>query len=231
MQAPHVAIEPSILYFGTPVVLISTLNEDGTANLAPMSSAWWLGWRCVLGLGSVSKTPQNLIRTGECVLNLPSIEQAVAVNRLARLTGTEIVPEVKQKLGYTYEPQKFEIAGLTPVASETVRAPRALECPVQMEAVLSARHDMMQDDPNVEGFFASYEVRITRVHVHPSILLEGHENRVDSNKWKPLIMSFQKLYGLADSEALPSRLAQIDEFIYRMPDVDRAREAKLELVD
>lgn len=57
----------------------------------------------MLGLGSVSKTPQNLIGTGECVLNLPSIEQAVAVNRLARLTGTEIVPEVKQKLGYTYE--------------------------------------------------------------------------------------------------------------------------------
>ncbi|MGI8308307.1 hypothetical protein [Saccharopolyspora hattusasensis] len=33
-------IAPSILYFGTPVVLLSTENSDGTANLAPMSSAW-----------------------------------------------------------------------------------------------------------------------------------------------------------------------------------------------
>jgi flavin reductase (DIM6/NTAB) family NADH-FMN oxidoreductase RutF len=37
-------IEPKILYFGTPVALISSLNEDGTTNLAPMSSFWALGW-------------------------------------------------------------------------------------------------------------------------------------------------------------------------------------------
>jgi len=71
----HKTIEPSILYFGTPVVLISTINEDGTYNLAPMSSAFWLGWRCMLGLATYSKTPQNMIRTGECVLNLPSINE------------------------------------------------------------------------------------------------------------------------------------------------------------
>src|SRR6202042_1082484 len=46
MNAPHIVSEPSILYFGTPVVLISSANEDGSANLAPMSSAFWLGWRC-----------------------------------------------------------------------------------------------------------------------------------------------------------------------------------------
>src|SRR5437016_7801839 len=45
----HKTIEPTILYFGTPVALISTLNQDGTPNLAPMSSAWWLGWSCMLG--------------------------------------------------------------------------------------------------------------------------------------------------------------------------------------
>ncbi len=32
-------IEPAILYFGTPVVLIGSSNEDGTPNLAPISSA------------------------------------------------------------------------------------------------------------------------------------------------------------------------------------------------
>src|ERR1051325_4993860 len=63
--------EPPILYVGTPVVLISTCNEDGSANLAPMSSAFWLGWRGVLGLAAGSKTPQNMFRTRECVLNLP----------------------------------------------------------------------------------------------------------------------------------------------------------------
>ncbi|WP_327640659.1 hypothetical protein OHB24_20390 [Kribbella sp. NBC_00482] len=44
-------VEPKVLYFGTPVVLISSLNPDGTTNLAPMSSAWWLGYTAMLGWG------------------------------------------------------------------------------------------------------------------------------------------------------------------------------------
>jgi hypothetical protein len=36
----HRTIDSKILYFGTPVVLLSTFNEDGTSNLAPVSSAW-----------------------------------------------------------------------------------------------------------------------------------------------------------------------------------------------
>ncbi|HEX9231535.1 MAG TPA: hypothetical protein VF869_06485 [Jatrophihabitantaceae bacterium] len=39
LPTEHVTIAPSILYFGTPVVLISTENADSTPNLAPMSSA------------------------------------------------------------------------------------------------------------------------------------------------------------------------------------------------
>src|SRR5437764_10512518 len=91
----HVRSEPAILYFGTPVVLISSVNEDGSYNLAPMSSAFWLGWRAILGLSGISKTPQNMRRTGECVLNLPSVHLVQSVNRLARTTGANPVPETK----------------------------------------------------------------------------------------------------------------------------------------
>lgn len=151
MIKSHVTIEPAILYFGTPVVLISMQNEDGTANLAPMSSSWWLGWRAMLGLQTASQAPQNMTRTGQCVLNLASPKQADAVNRLARLTGTKEIPALKQKLGYSYEPNKFEVAGVTPVASQTVAPPRALECPIQLEAVVAAHHGIMDDDPQVAG--------------------------------------------------------------------------------
>jgi flavin reductase (DIM6/NTAB) family NADH-FMN oxidoreductase RutF len=223
MPDTHVAIEPAILYFGTPVVLISTQNEDGTANLAPMSSAWWLGWRCMLGLQTASKTPQNMIRTRQCVLNLASPKQADAVNRLARLTGTETIPDLKQRLGYSYEPRKFEVAGLTPIESQTVAAPRVLECPIQLEAVVVEQHGIMNDDPQVAGLISAFEVRVTRVHVHPGLLMDGHENRIDPAKWQPLIMNFQKLYGVSGMEVVPSRLAEIEEKAYRMPDVDRAR--------
>ncbi len=36
----HRVSEPAILYFGTPVVLVSTLNADGSPNLAPISSVF-----------------------------------------------------------------------------------------------------------------------------------------------------------------------------------------------
>jgi flavin reductase (DIM6/NTAB) family NADH-FMN oxidoreductase RutF len=42
-----VTIKPSILYFGTPVVLITTMNPDATVNISPMSSAWaWATASC-----------------------------------------------------------------------------------------------------------------------------------------------------------------------------------------
>ena len=222
MNAPHIVTEPSILYFGTPVVLISSQNEDGSANLAPMSSAFWLGWRCVIGLSAVSKTTQNMIRTGQCVLNLPSVDNVAAVNRLACLTGSNPVPPVKLARGYTHEKSKFEIAGLTPVASQTVTAPRVLECPVQMEAVVAARHELMEDDNATRGRIVTFELRITRVHTHPDIMMEDQANRIDPDKWRPLIMSFQRFYGLG-AEAHESTLARIPEEMYRMPDIARAR--------
>src|SRR3954468_17117652 len=109
----HATIDPAILYFGTPVVLVSSENPDGTPNLAPMSSAWWLGRSCMLGFGARSHTPANILRTGECVLNLPSVEQAAAVNRLAKTTGSDPVPPLKQAMGYRHERDKFGAAGLT----------------------------------------------------------------------------------------------------------------------
>ena len=220
----HKAIEPGILYFGTPVVLISTVNEDGSYNLAPMSSAFWLGWRCLLGLGGASKTPQNMRRTGECVLNLPSVDCVAAVNRLARTTGSDPVPEGKVRRGYRFEKEKFGISGLTPVASETVGAPRVRECPVQLEAKLEAVHGVADDDLAQRGRILCLEVRIQRVHVEEAILVDGEDNRIDPDKWRPLIMSFQQFYGLGP-QLHESTLAQIPEALYRGPDIERARSA------
>jgi flavin reductase (DIM6/NTAB) family NADH-FMN oxidoreductase RutF len=214
MKITHVVGEPSILYLGTPVVLISTENEDGSANLGPMSSAFWLGWRCMLGLDASSKTAENLIRTGQCVLNLPSVENVGAVNRLARLTGKNPVPGWKQPMGYTHEKNKFEIAGFTRAPSLTVAPPRALECPIHLEAVIAAKHGIMEDDEAVRGAILVFEARIQRVHLHPDLLANGNPNRIDPDKWRPLIMSFQRFYGLGD-ELQDSTLAQIPEESYR----------------
>lgn len=212
----HTRIEPGILYFGTPVVLLSTSNEDGTPNLAPMSSAFWLGWRGMLGLGARSKTARNMTRTGECVLNLPSDTLAAAVDRLALTTGADPVPESKRARGYRFVPDKFGRAGLTPVPSETVQPPRVAECPVAMEAVVEAVH------PVGDGGVLAFEVRVRRVWVHEAIRREGFDDHIDPDRWRPLIMSFQRLYGLGP-QVHESTLASIPERAYRGPDIDRAR--------
>jgi flavin reductase (DIM6/NTAB) family NADH-FMN oxidoreductase RutF len=219
----HLIGEPPILYFGTPVVLISSENDDGSANLAPMSSAFWLGWRCVLGLAASSKTTENLKRTGECVLNLPSDEQAGAVDRIALTTGSDPIPPAKAARGYRYERHKFAVAGLTPVRSHTVAPPRALECPVHLEGKVEHWRGLAENDDKVKGRIVIFEVRIQRVHLAPSIIWNGNPDRVDPDKWRPLIMSFARFYGLAPGELLASTLAQVPEEMYRSPDVDRAR--------
>lgn len=218
----HTTIEPGILYFGTPVVLISTVNEDGSFNLAPMSSAFWLGWRCVLGLGSASKTTQNMVRTGECVLNLPSADLAHMVDRLALTTGSNPVPERKVRRGYHFEPDKFGVSGFTATPAETVRAPLVRECPVRLEAVVETTHGLAGDDPALRGAISVIEVRIQRVHVDEQIVMEGQPNRIDPDKWRPLILSFQEFYGLGP-KVHSSRLGTIPEALYRGPDIDRAR--------
>jgi len=210
-------IEPAILYFGTPVVLIGSTNEDGSFNLAPMSSAWWVGRRCMLGLARNSKTTENMIRSGECVLNLPSAALVGAVDRLARTTGSDPAPPGKRMRGYRHARDKFDLSGLTALKGETVAAPRAAECPVQIEAKVAHIHEMAQEDAVWRGNLVAIEVRVTRVHAHPGIMMGSEPNRIDPDKWRPLIMSFQQFYGLAPERLRHSELGQIPETMYKPP--------------
>jgi flavin reductase (DIM6/NTAB) family NADH-FMN oxidoreductase RutF len=201
----HKPIEPTILYFGTPVALISMLNPDGSANLAPMSSAWWLGWSCMLGLGQMGQTSDNLIRTRECVINLPSEDLVTHVDRLALTTGRDPVPEKKRQWGYRHEADKFGVAGFTAMESEAVGPPRVRECPVQMEGRV---HDFRPFGNNVSANM--FEVHIVRLHVDEALLVgDGPRPHIDPARWRPLIMSFCRFFGLS-GEVHPSRLAESD---------------------
>jgi len=210
----HRTIEPTILYFGTPVALITTVNPDGSANLAPMSSAWWLGWSSMLGLGQMGQTSDNLIRTRECVINLPSENLVSHIDRLALTTGKDPVPEKKRLWGYRYEPNKFEIAGFTPIKSESVAPPRVLECPVHMEGIV---HDWRPFGKNVAA--NAFEVHILKLHVCESLLIDDESRpHIDPVRWRPLIMSFCRFFGVGE-EVHPSRLAESDfmKFVIKGP--------------
>ena len=184
---PHVEIHPSVLYFGTPVSLIATRNPDGSANLAPISSSWYLGRTVVLGLAETGQTLGNLVRTGQCVINLPDAGQHRAVERLAPLTGRDPVPDHKVDK-FRYEPAKFAAAGLTEMPAVDVTAPRVAECPVHLEAVLEACY------PAAEAPFMLVETRILRVHVLRSLVVAGTDH-VDTDRWSPLLYVFRHYFG------------------------------------
>jgi hypothetical protein len=69
----------------------------------------------------------------------------------------------------------------------------------------------------------TFEVRVQWVHVEQSILADGEPNRINPDRWHPLIMSFQNFYGLAPGTLHTFALGQIPEGMCRSPDVDRAR--------
>lgn len=162
----------------------------------------------MLGVSRASQSWINMQRERQVVLAMPSADQVRAVDALALRTGRAPVPEYKSARGYRHTADKFAVAGLTPVPSDLVAAPRVSECPVAMECTV----DHMQDDPQR---LPIVEVSVERVHAHPDILVEGNPNRVDPDRWRPLIMSFQQFYGLQPHPLQPSTLATIDEEHYR----------------
>ncbi|GAA2757310.1 flavin reductase family protein [Actinopolymorpha rutila] len=183
----HRTITPSVLYFGTPVVLVTTRNPDGSANITPMSSAWALGSTVVLGLGDSGQAVPNLERERECVLNLPSADLWERVERLAPLTGRHPVPAAKAGK-YRHEPDKFGAAGLTPLPAETVRPPRIAECALHLEA------EVVSITPGTEGGFRIVETLVRRIHAADGITVPG-TSHVDTGRWQPLLYVFRHYFG------------------------------------
>jgi flavin reductase (DIM6/NTAB) family NADH-FMN oxidoreductase RutF len=117
-----------------PVALVSTVDRDGVPNVAPFSFFSGVGSNppTVLfcpSLRAIGNRPddrkdtlRNVEQTGEFVINIVSDAIAAAANA----TSAEVGPEVDE----------FQLAGLTAIPSEVVRAPRVAESPAQMECKL-----------------------------------------------------------------------------------------------
>ncbi|WP_068504144.1 flavin reductase family protein [Paenibacillus kribbensis] len=184
-------IKPSILYYGTPVILLNTLNEDGTTNISPISSSWALGDCLVLGIGIGGKAFENMKRHPECAINVPGPSMWENVERLAPYTGKHPVPTEKEQNGFTYQKDKYAISGLTLVDSKSVKPARIRECPIQIEAEV---RDIRI--PEHAPYFAIVETQAVQVHVHQDMILG--ENHIDPAKWSPLIYNFRHYFGLGE---------------------------------
>jgi flavin reductase (DIM6/NTAB) family NADH-FMN oxidoreductase RutF len=188
-------IHPSILYFGTPVVLITTRNPDGSTNITPMSSAWALADRVVIGLSGGGQGLANLERERECVLNLASEDLCEGVERIAPTTGCADVPAWKQAIGYRHEADKFSLGGWHAAPSLSVGAPRIAECPLQMEArVLMMVERPIEPWQGNAGGYAIIELEVLQVHAHDEIVVHGTQH-IDPTRYQPLFYLFRHYVG------------------------------------
>lgn len=183
----HVTITPSIHYVGTPVMLLATTNPDGSANLSAASSYWALGPYLVIGLETDSRTYDNVEARPELAVSFPSPHLWEAVERLADTTGRERVPDAKASR-YRFEADKFTVAGLTTLPSQTVAPPRVAECALQFEAAV------LRITPGM-GPYAIVEAEVTRVHAAPGIVKPGTQH-IDPRAWQPLLYSYRHYFAL-----------------------------------
>lgn len=109
-----------------PIGWISTRGADGVLNLAPYSFFNAFNYvPPIVGFSSIGykDSVRNVEATGEFVWNLATRSLAEKMNQ----TCANVPPEVNE----------FALAGLTPVASRLVAAPRVQESPVSFECRLS----------------------------------------------------------------------------------------------
>ena len=131
-ESRHVYKLMSGIIVPRPVALVSTVDAQGVANLAPFSFFTGVGAVPPTVLfcptlraagkgepGLRKDTLHNVEETGEFVVNV--VNEAIAA--AANTTAAEVAPDVDE----------FELAGLTAQASEAVRPPRVAESPAQME--------------------------------------------------------------------------------------------------
>jgi flavin reductase (DIM6/NTAB) family NADH-FMN oxidoreductase RutF len=110
-----------------PVVLVTTARA-GRTNVMPMSWHTMMEFvpplvGCVIS--SANYTFEILRKTGECVINIPTMDLAKKVVACGNASGQSV--------------DKFTKFGLTPVAASLVKAPLIAECYANLECKVADR--------------------------------------------------------------------------------------------
>ena len=151
-----------------PIAFISTVGSDGRFNVAPFSFFCGLtGKPPLIGVsinyraGSPKDTLRHIRESGDFVVNVVS---EPLLDRMVMASGE-----------WPEEVDEFQLTGLTPVASDRVKAPRVGESPVNLECRLYREVELGTT------FFVVGE--IVRIHAADEVLTEG---KVDIEKLHPV---------------------------------------------
>jgi flavin reductase (DIM6/NTAB) family NADH-FMN oxidoreductase RutF len=154
-----------------PIAFVSTIDQNGQLNLAPYSffNAFSSNPPIVVfssnrraSDNSTKDTLHNIRETGECVIN------AVNYNIVRQMAVASV--------DFPSEVSEFEKTGLTPLASDLVKAFRVAESPAHMEC--KVKDVITLGEYGGAGHLIICEV--VRMHVAKEVLTD--QNRIDPNK-------------------------------------------------
>jgi flavin reductase (DIM6/NTAB) family NADH-FMN oxidoreductase RutF len=151
-----------------PVGWVTTLNEKGSVNLAPMSCFNAINTRPPMVMisvgdqdGELKHTVENIYREKECVIHIPEFHELEAVHQSAG--------------HYPKNESEATLLGLETTGSETVKTPSLKATKIRFECILHSVHEL----PSNHVIF----LEIKNLIIDESLM----ENGVISNeKFKPI---------------------------------------------
>ena len=157
-----------------PIGWISTVSAEGIPNLAPFSFFNAVGedpphvlFSTVRTNNSNKDTLNNVLATGQFVVNMVVEDIVEQMNA----TSQAVSPEVDE----------FALAGLTPLPSVKVKAPRVKESPIQMECELVHHYTL---EGHKHGGATIIIGRVILFHVDESVLLDDF--KINMETYKPV---------------------------------------------
>ncbi|HEY1366393.1 MAG TPA: flavin reductase family protein [Gaiellaceae bacterium] len=149
-----------------PIAWVSTVGGDGRPNLAPFSFFnVFASHPPTVGVGPGSRNGvnkdslRNIRETGELTISVVTAELATRVNR----TSAELDPTVSE----------WELAGVTPRESVTVRPASVAESPAALECRVFTIVDLGPDDLPTNSLVIA---RVTHMHVSEEVVVgDGYE--------------------------------------------------------
>ena len=157
-----------------PIGWISTISEDGVANLAPFSFFNAVGddpphvmFSTSRGSNSNKDTLNNVLTTKQFVVNMVTEELAEQMNKTAYP-----VPSHESE---------FDFANLTPLSSVKVKPPRVKESPITMECELVHHYTLENHNHGGSTIIIG---RIVMFHVNEDMLLEDF--KINLETYKPI---------------------------------------------
>ncbi|EED32490.1 nitrilotriacetate monooxygenase component B [gamma proteobacterium NOR5-3] len=164
-----------------PIGWISSLDADGTPNLAPYSFFNLLATSpAIVGFSSGSKkdSQRNIEVTGDFVCNFASVDLIDTVNA----TASHVAAHVNE----------FELAGLTECESRLVKAPRVAEARAHLECRYLKTVELPRE--NNSGMIWSLVLgQVVAVHIDDTYLKNG---LVDTLAMEPLTRMGYLDYGV-----------------------------------